>query len=248
MKNTLIEVSAESYQDCMAAYYGGAHRVLLSNAISLGGLTPTVAVLDAVKKGLDIEVVCLVRPRLAGFSYDECDREIMMDEAKRLLEAGADGIAFGFLERCSKIEKENTIEMVKLIHSYNAKAVFNGAFDLCESPHEAIEELIECGVDRVMTSGQKKTALEGKELIKDLCQNYADKIEIVACRKVEFSNAQELIDYTHVKQILTNCTGYMKDPTTNKNEVSYSYLSDDHHSDYGVVCEGLVIKLIEEVL
>lgn len=248
VQNTIIEVNAESYQDCMAGYYGGADRVVLCSALNMGGLTPSIATLIKVKKEMDIEINCLVRPRFAGFSYDECDREIMLLDAKYLLDEGCDGIVFGYLDRKSNIDKEATKEMVELIHSYNAKAIFHRAFDVCDCPYRAIQDLIDCGVDRVMTSGHQVTAPKGKEMIKDLVEKYEDKIEIIACKGIDFSNAQDIIDYTHVKQISTDCTGYMKDPTTQGNYVNYSYLEDEHHSDYGVVCEGLLIKLIEHLL
>lgn len=92
----VVEICAGSYQDCLAAQKMGASRVELNSALSVGGLTPSVAVLRRVKKETQIHVICMVRPRGGGFCYDEQDVSIMMDEAKLLLENGADGIAFGF--------------------------------------------------------------------------------------------------------------------------------------------------------
>ena len=93
----IIEVCAGSYQDCLAAYRGGAQRAELNSALSVGGLTPSVAALRRAKQETSLKIICMVRPRAAGFCYDEADVQIMMDDARILLQEGADGIAFGDL-------------------------------------------------------------------------------------------------------------------------------------------------------
>ena len=65
----IVEICTGSYQDCLAAYHGGAKRVELNSALSVGGLTPSVAVLRQVKRDTDLKVICMVRPRAAGFCY-----------------------------------------------------------------------------------------------------------------------------------------------------------------------------------
>ena len=101
----IVEVCAGSYQDCIAAYKGKATRVELNSALSVGGLTPSLASLRRVKKETNLQVICMVRPRAAGFCYEKEDVEIMFEEAKILLENGADGIAFGFLNMDGTIQK-----------------------------------------------------------------------------------------------------------------------------------------------
>ena len=104
----------------------------------------------------------------------------MMDEAKLLLENGADGIAFGFLKDDGSIAIEETKAMVELIHSYKKEAVFHRAFDVCKDPFIAIQTLIDLHVDRLLTSGMKDKAVQGKELLKQLQLQFKDKIEILA--------------------------------------------------------------------
>lgn len=93
-----LEVCCGSYEDAMNAYHGGAKRIELNSALALGGLTPTIASLELIKNNTDLEVICMVRPRGAGFVYNELQSEQMIIEAEELLEHGADGIAFGFLD------------------------------------------------------------------------------------------------------------------------------------------------------
>ena len=189
----------------------------------------------------------MVRPRAAGFCYDEIDTELMFDEAKELLENGADGIAFGFLNKDGSINIENTRKMVELIHSYHGQAVFHRAFDVTPDAFQAIEQLIECKVDRILTSGQQAKAMDGIGLIKSLQEQYGNQIELLAGSGMNANNALEMMEKTGIWQVHSSCKGYLKDNTTTMNGVSYSYLSKPHENDYDIVEENLVRKLLESV-
>ena len=243
----IIEVCAGSYQDCMAAYRGKADRVELNSALSVGGLTPSVSALKKVKEETTLKVICMVRPRAAGFCYDEDDEMIMMEDARLLLDNGADGIAFGFLNEDGSVKVDKTKEMIDLIHSYHKEAVFHRAFDVCPDPYQAIETLIKLKADRILTSGQKAKAYDGKDLIKDLQEKYGDKIELLAGSGVNASNACMLMEYTGIYQVHSSCKAYLSDPTTSNNGVSYAYLDADHEMDHDVVDEGLVKKLVDVI-
>ena len=245
--NKIVEVCAGSYQDCIAAAKGGADRVEFNSALSVGGLTPSVASLRRVKKETSLKVICMVRPRAAGFCYDEEDTSIMMEDAQILLENGADGIAFGFLNSDGRVKTEDTKKMVDFIHSFGKEAVFHRAFDVSSDPFQAMEELISCGVDRVLTSGLQAKAVQGTKLIAELQKRYGDKIEILAGSGVNAGNAVKLMENTGIHQVHSSCKAYKKDPTTAMNNVSYAYLSDEHEKDYDVVDEELVSKLVREV-
>lgn len=246
MKN-VIEVCAGSYADCLAAEKGGATRVELNSALSVGGLTPTLATLKRVKKETSLKVICMDRPRAAGFCYDENDTTIMMDDAKVLLENGADGIAFGFLKEDGQVDVVKTKTMCDLIHSYGKEAVFHRAFDVTPDPFAAMESLIACGVNRVLTSGQKAKAIDGISLIGELQKKYGDKVEILAGSGMNATNAMEMIEKTGIHQVHSSCKGYETDPTTEKNGVTYAYLTEPHAMDYDVVREELVRNLCEVV-
>ena len=243
----VIEVCAGSYGDCLAAEKGGATRVELNSALSVGGLTPTLATLRRVKEETGLKVICMDRPRAAGFCYGEEDTVIMMDDAKVLLENGADGIAFGFLKEDSSVDVTKTKTMCDLIHSYGKEAVFHRAFDVTPDPFMAMETLIQCGVDRVLTSGQKAKAMDGMNLIGELQKKYGDKVEILAGSGMNAGNAMDMIRTTGIHQVHSSCKGYETDPTTEKNGVTYAYLTEPHAMDYDVVKEELVRNLCEVV-
>lgn len=240
----IVEICTGSYQDCLAAYRGGAKRVELNSALSVGGLSPSLSTLIHVKKDTDLKVICMVRPRAAGFCYSVEEEMIMLEDAKLFMEHQADGIAFGFLNEDGTIHRKSTKTMVDLIHSYHGEAVFHRAFDVCPDPYEAIETLIELGVDRILTSGQQNKAIEGKELIKDLQLKYGDQIQILAGSGINIHNVKELMDYTGIQQVHSSCKTYQTDPTTIHNSVSFSYLTDPHSLDYDLVDEEIVKQFV----
>lgn len=244
----IIEICCGSYEDALNAYHGGAKRIELNSALYLGGLTPSVGTLRLVKQNTDLKVIAMVRPRGAGFCYSEADFEVMKADAKLLMENGADGIAFGCLDKNGNIHVEQTQEIIGIIKKYNGETVFHRAFDCVKNPYESMETLINMGVDRVLTSGLKAKAMDGIVLIGKLQAAYGDKIEILAGSGINASNALEMMEKTGIYQVHSSCKGWVEDPTTTGEVVSYCYADGIHKNDYDVVDEGLVRKLVESVL
>ncbi len=243
-KNTILEVCAGSYADCLAAAKGQANRVELNSGLFLGGLTPSVAVCKLVKANTSLEVIAMCRPRGGGFHYTKEETQSMFAEAKELLEAGVDGIAFGFLKADRTIDQEKTKAMIELIHTYpKAKAVFHRAFDVTADLEAAAQILISLKADRILTSGGKTTALEGAKTIAALQQAFGNQIEILPGSGISAQNAKSLLEQTGVFQVHSSCKGYASDPTTCSESVSYAYLPEDHALDYEVVQEEKVQAL-----
>lgn len=243
----IVEVCAGSYEDCLAADHGGADRVELNSALALGGLSPTEATLKAVKRDTDLNVICMVRPRAAGFHYNDLEKKIMFEEARSFLENGADGIAFGFLEEDGQIDQDATRKMIELIHRYGKEAVFHSAIDVTPDYEKAFELLCEFGADRVLTSGQMPKAMEGIEQIAAMQKKFGDQIQILAGSGMNASNAREMIEKTGIHQIHSSCKSYAADPTTTGTAVTYAYLDGEHHDDYDVVSEELVRNLVNRL-
>lgn len=223
MNQVTFEVCCGSVEDCVCAQEGGADRIELNSALFLGGLTPTTAVLKLAKEKVSIPIVCMVRPRGAGFCYNELEVETMFLEAQQLLEQGASGLAFGFLNEDATIDEKNTKRMVELIHSYSREAVFHRAFDCVKDPFTSIETLISLSVDRILTSGLEPTAPAGSALLKQLQENYGAKIEILAGCGIRSNNVLELIQETKVKQVHSSARVWRKDVTTSGEKVSYRF-------------------------
>lgn len=243
----IVEICCGSYYDAKNAYLGKAKRIELNSALYLGGLTPSTATLRQVKKDFDLEIICMVRPRGAGFCYNDADFLIMKEEAKDLLENGADGIAFGILDQDGNIDLKRNQEMIEIIKSYHKTAVFHRAFDCVKDYDQAIRQLIDLGVDRVLTSGLEAKAMDGKEVIKYLQSHYGDQIQILAGSGMNASNAKEMMDYTGIYQVHSSCKDWLNDPTTSSNHVTYAYATSPHENDYEIVSKELVEKLVASI-
>lgn len=243
----IVEICCGSYEDAIKADNGGAERIELNSALHLGGLTPSISTLKLVKKHTDLIVICMVRPRGAGFCYSDLEKKQIFAEVKDLLEYGADGLAFGFLTEDRTIDLECTQRMVNLVHHYGKTAVFHRAFDCVKDDKTAINELIRLKVDRVLTSGLKATAVEGKEIIRNLQETVGAKIEILAGSGINKDNVKDLIEYTKVKQIHSSCRAWQEDKTTFGDFVNYAFAQGENKACYDYVDENLVRNLIKAV-
>ena len=244
MKRDLFEVCAGSVQDCINAQLGGADRVELNSALHLGGLTPSLAMLKLVKEKTSLKVVCMDRPRAAGFCYDDVEIETMFEDAKILLENGTDGISFGFLNSDATINVTETKKMVELIHQYQKEAVFHRAFDCVDDPMHAIKQLIDCGVDRILTSGLQPTAMQGASVLEKLQSEFGNRIELLAGSGINANNIRAIKEQTGLHQFHGSCKEWCKDSTTTVGNVSYAYHESD---DYDCVSLEKVKSIVQEL-
>lgn len=239
----MLEVCCGSFEDAMIASECGVKRVELNSALSLGGLTPSLGSLIMIKQYSDIEVVSMVRARAGGFCYTNYQYEQMLENLNLLLSYGSDGIACGFLKEDKTIDRNRCEEFLYNIHNVGCKATFHRAFDCTRNPYEAIEELIDLGFDRLLTSGQEATAEEGIPLLKDLQSKYGSQIEIIAGCGVNENNAEKIIKETGIKQIHSTCRGWGVDATGMGERVSFQ-VSDEDGDRYRSVSVDRINKLV----
>ena len=200
MQPILFEACCGSAADAIAAYKGGANRVVLNSDLFHGGLTPTLGELLTVKKHCPgLKVMCMVRPREGGFHYSAMEFETMLEDARLFLENGADGIVFGFLREDGTVDEERVKAMLEVIG--DRESVFHRAIDVVPDPFAALDVLIELGVTRVLTSGQKPTVPEGILTIKKMME-YADgRIQILPGAGITPENAQWVREITGTTQM-----------------------------------------------
>lgn len=224
----ILEVCCGSVQDCISADLAKANRIELNSALSLGGLTPSLATFLLAKQKVSIPIVCMVRPRSDGFCYDKIEIDTMFEDTKLFLEHGVDGIVFGFLNSNFTIARDLTKQMVELCHQYHKEAVFHMAFDLCTDLDQAIQDLIECHVDRVLTRGFSQTAELGINHIAYLQKNYGAQIQIIAGCGIGHKNVEKIIVETHVQQIHGSFKKLLQDPTSNNDKIDYRSQKDGY--------------------
>ncbi len=197
-----LEICAGSLTDVIhASSIPEVDRIELNSSLESGGLTPSFNTLLLSKKYSDKKIICMVRPRQAGFLYNDYEKETMLLDAKTFLENGADGIVFGSLNQDFTIDMPFTEQMVKLIHQYGKEAVFHKAFDEVIDSSIALEQLIQAGVDRILTSGSEPTTLAGAQNIKKLIQQADGRIQILPGGGVTIDNIRKIIHITGADQI-----------------------------------------------
>lgn len=167
----------------MAAQAGGADRIELCSALSEGGLTPSLGLLQAVRQHLSIPIHVMIRPRGGDFCYSDGEFGAMQRDTELAKGARADGVVFGLLRAEGSIDRERTQALLEAARPLSV--TFHRAFDLTSHPFEALETLIELGVDRLLTSGQAATAYQGLGLITKLVTQAAGRIEIMPGGGVE---------------------------------------------------------------
>ena len=200
MSKILFETCCGSADDIINSEKGGADRAELNSALYLGGLTPSIGELDiALEQATSIKVVTMVRPRQCGFAYSEADFEVMKRDAKLLLEHGSAGIVFGFLTLDGRVDEERCKAFMDIIGE--REAIFHRAIDVVPDWREALDTLICLGVKRVLTSGQKPRAIDGRETIRQMIDYAAGRIEILPGAGINESNARELLAYTGANQL-----------------------------------------------
>ena len=208
----LLEICCGSIDDAIQAQRGGAQRVELCSALFLGGLTPSAGTLAEARKRLKIPFMAMVRPRGGGFCYSEAEFATMERDAEHAVAAGAGGIVFGILQANGTIDLVRTRKMLKRIGK--AEAVFHRAFDVTPDPFRTLEQLIDLGVTRVLTSGQENTVMEGAALIRDLVERARGRIEILPGGGILPYQVKDVLHATGCRQIHLTAWGTHRDTST----------------------------------
>ncbi|MDO5100126.1 MAG: copper homeostasis protein CutC [Eubacteriales bacterium] len=243
----IVEICCGGYYDVMQAAEGGADRVELTAALAVGGLTPSPATVALAKEKADITVISMLRPRAGGFYYLDEDFQVMLADAKYLLDYGSDGLAFGCLLADGAMDMEKTKRLVEVIKRYDREAVVHRAFDCVPEVERTVEDLIAIGVDRILTSGQGATVMEGLDKLEALQGAYGDRIQLLAGCGVRASNVNEILTKTKVRQVHSSCKEWLTDPTNISGQISYAFAAAPHEREYDVVSAAEVRKLVQLV-
>ncbi len=179
MITPLIEICVEGIDGLLAAQLGGADRAELCASLLEGGLTPSDGVVRQALSRATIPFHVIIRPRGGDFLYSDAEFATMLDDAKRLRTLGVAGIVIGCLMPDGTVDEARTTELAAAARP--ASVTFHRAFDVTADPHAALEALIRCGIDRVLTSGQRPTAIEGSPLLARLHAQAAGRIIVMGC-------------------------------------------------------------------
>jgi len=194
-----VEICTNSVQSAVYAQEGGANRIELCCNLKEGGLTPSAGTIQLARKWLAIEVFVLIRPRIGDFCYTDIEMETMLKDIFVCKENGADGVVLGILNKDNTIDIDLTTKLIEAARPM--QVTFHRAFDCLSNPLEGLEQLIELGVDRILTSGQATTAIAGQTIIKSLVQQADNRIKILPGGGLNPLNIIDFVNYTGVEEV-----------------------------------------------
>ena len=184
------EACVESFEKALEAQNNGANRIELCENLAVGGTTPSYGTVKVCLEKLDIPIFPMIRARGGNFVYSKDEIEIMKEDIKIFKELGVKGVVLGCLTSDNKIDLELTKKLVNL--AYPMEVTFHKAIDEIQNPLDYIDNLINIGIKRILTSGGKVTALEGKDLINEMIKKSNGRLKIVVAGKVTKENLNEL--------------------------------------------------------
>ncbi|HIP24312.1 MAG TPA: copper homeostasis protein CutC [Rhodobacteraceae bacterium] len=202
-----LEICVDTIEGAVVASKAGAHRVELCAALSEGGLTPSVGLMAAAAQ-LDTPVYSMIRPRAGGFCYTQAELAIMKQDIEASAEAGCDGVVFGVLLPDGQLDK---VALAGLLRASVLPATLHRAFDCVPDPFAALEQAIDLGFERILTSGGQASALEGLNLIAELVKRAAGRIAIMPGAGVNAGNVGEIVSGAGVTEVHSSCASSQED-------------------------------------
>lgn len=196
MKRYILEVCVDSVESAKAAVGGGADRLELCANLVIGGTTPEQALYEKIRELTDTKIHVLIRPRYGDFLYTDYEFEVLLNSVERYRKLGADGVVAGCLRRDGQLDVERMDRIRKA--SGSMSLTLHRAFDMCRDPYEALRQARDTGVETILTSGQKNTCLEGRDLIAGLVREGAGSVDIMAGGGVDASVIREMIPAARV--------------------------------------------------
>ena len=175
--NFKLEICVDSVESALNAQIAGADRVELCANLIEGGTTPSYGTIISARSNLNILLHVIIRPRGGDFLYTDIEYDIMRRDIETCGESGVDGIVIGILTADGKIDIERTARLVEF--SKPMSVTFHRAFDMCSDPVKGLEDIIQSGADRLLTSGQKNTAVEGSDMINKIVKLAQGRIIIM---------------------------------------------------------------------
>jgi len=240
-----IEVCVSSLEMAMEAEKGGADRIELCANLLEGGTTPSPALIKMAKESLKISTMVMIRPRGGDFCYSDIEFETMRNDILYCKSLNIDGVVLGILNPNGTIDKQRTKQLVEQAHPM--KVCFHRAIDMTKDYIQAFKDILECGCDRILTSGGENKAIDGVNQIAEIMENQ-DRIEIMVGSGVSNENAKEIYQKTGVKHFHLSAKTYKTSRMTYRNpKISMGGISEVPEYDI-IYTDPKKIKALRETL
>ena len=198
-RDMTLEICLDSVESAVAARDGGAGRIELCSAMAAGGVTPSRGLIGAVRGAVRTRLHVLVRPRPGDFHYSAREQRVMADDVRAAGDLGADGVVVGALTARRALDARAMAGLVRAAGSMSV--TFHRAFDDVLRRDEALERLIDLGVDRVLTSGGASAAFDGRREIARLVARSDGRITVMAGGGVDRRTVSRLVRETGVREV-----------------------------------------------
>ncbi|KQR70128.1 copper homeostasis protein CutC [Pedobacter sp. Leaf176] len=222
-----LEVCANGYESALNAQIGGAKRVELCDNLAEGGTTPGYGQIALSKKNLTIEIWPIIRPRGGDFLYSDFEFDLMKEDIKLCKSINCDGIVFGILKADGSIDKSRCAELIELAKPL--PVAFHRAFDMSNNMEKALEDLIDLGIVRVLSSGGASSAIDGAEKLANLVRQADGRISIMPGAGVNESNIAKLIAKTGAKEFHASAKAFVVSKMEFRNTTTKMGSIDDEY-------------------
>lgn len=239
----VFELCVGGIDDVKLAAKFGVDRIELNSGMAVGGLTPPAALIACARRTFAGPILAMVRPREGGFAYSDAEFMQMIEDCESILTAGMDGIAIGCLESSGNVHVERCRKIRSLFP--NITLVFHKAFDVTPDLMVAAQQLIDCGFNRILTSGGCITAFEGRNQIRLLLEKYGEQIEFVVGGGVRAHNVHEILNDTGCHQIHSAVRSIVVDESTcNNPTMNFGAIESGEISGYGAAEETQLREIL----
>jgi copper homeostasis protein len=229
-----LEVIATDVAHVIEANRLGVDRIELCSALSADGLSPSYGMVKWAVQNADMPVMVMVRPREGDFVYTDQELDVMLDEVRWAKSCGAMGIVVGVLNQENEV---NILAMRRLVQlAYPMEVTFHRAMDVVMDPLKSLEEIIDLGCTRILTSGQQSSCIEGKDLILEMQRQAGDRIVIMAgaginAECIEEMKCNEIMEY--------HMSGLTRLDRCNRQEMVFGSTMVSRSTDISLVLEKL---------
>lgn len=194
----ILEISVETLDAALAAQRGGAHRIELCSDLAQGGLTPATALMRDVREQVTLPIFAMVRPRGGDFVYSGAEFSTMERDVETAKRLGMDGVVLGILKEDGHVDVERTKQLVGLAQPL--PVTFHRAFDVSADLRKSLEDVIQTGAARILTSGGAKTAPEGLNALTELVRTAGDRVIIIPGSGITTSSVLGVAERTHASE------------------------------------------------
>lgn len=240
-----LEICANSFTSALAAEKGGANRVELCENMAEGGTTPSYAQIKMCRERLSIEIWPIIRPRGGDFLYSDDEFELMKDDIKICKSLKCDGVVIGILLANGEIDKIRCAALIELAKPLPVS--FHRAFDMSNDLEKALEDLIEMGFVRVLTSGGAENALNGIANISKLVVQAKGRIEIMPGAGINPDNIKEIAIKTGALNFHSSARVAIKSKMEYRNQTTKMGSVEDEYQ-YQQTSVELVKQIVEKLI